>query len=151
MKTLSLYRPFDAERPIFDMERFVDSFFNTPGTRQHTFNRNVGRYPAVDVLETDDAYVLEAELPGFEEKDVEVNVDNNVLSIESRFVDDAEKKDGEKQFIIRERSTAQFSRSFKLPENADTESVGAAFKNGLLRMEIKKRAEAKKRVIHIGT
>jgi HSP20 family molecular chaperone IbpA len=148
MKTLSLYRPFDAERPLFDMERFVDSFLNT--AHPHALGRNVGRYPAVDVLETDDAYVLEAELPGFEEKDVEVNVDNNVLSIESRFVDGAEDKGGEKQFIIRERSTAQFSRSFKLPENADTEAVEAVFKNGLLRMEIKKRAEAKKRVIQIG-
>ncbi|MDR0552255.1 MAG: Hsp20/alpha crystallin family protein [Spirochaetaceae bacterium] len=147
MKTLSLYHPFDMEKPLMDMERFVDSFF---GEGARALGRNFVRFPAVDVMETNDSYVVEAELPGYEEKDIEVNVDNNTLTIESKSDAENEKTDAEHQYVIRERRRSQFSRSFRLPENADTDTVNAGFNNGLLRLEIKKRAEAKKRVIQIG-
>jgi HSP20 family protein len=147
MKTLSLYHPFNGENSLLDMERFVDSFF---GEGVRALGRNLGRFPAVDVVETNDAYLVEVELPGYAEKDIEVNVDNKTLTIESRLDNESEKEDTEKQYIIRERRCSQFSRSFRLPENADTDAVDAGFKDGLLRLEIKKRAEAQKRVIQIG-
>ncbi|MDR2600955.1 MAG: Hsp20/alpha crystallin family protein [Spirochaetaceae bacterium] len=147
MKTVSLYRPFNVERPVFDVEKFVDSFFGENGA---SFFNKASWKPAVDVIETKDSYIVEAELPGFEEKDVEVNVDNNTLTIESKLDKETGKKDNEKAFVIRERCVTHFSRSFKLPDNADTSAVEARFKNGLLELEIKKSAEAKKRIIQIG-
>jgi HSP20 family protein len=107
----------------------------------------------VDVQETQGAYVLEAELPGFDEKNIEVHLDNGRLTIESRKEEKTSKGDsqgaGEGTYILRERRSAAFSRSFKLPENADPDSISAAFKNGILRLEIKKRAETQKRIIQI--
>jgi HSP20 family protein len=146
MKTVTLYRPSVLENALSDFDRCMDSFlgdsFLTPSER--IFNR----LPAVDVRETDKAYLLEAELPGLEEKDVEVRLDNSTLTIESG--KDVEKKEEKKDpYMIRERRSASFSRSFKLPENADPEAINASFKNGILTLEIGKRAEAQKRIIQI--
>jgi HSP20 family protein len=116
----------------------MESFFDSPVSVS-------GSVPAVDVQETDNAYLLEAELPGFDEKNIQVHVDNGKLTIESGKEEDSEKeKDGSSagSYLIRERRRVNFSRSFKLPENADTEQVAAVFKNGILSLEIKKRAEA---------
>jgi len=97
------------------------------------------------------------ELPGFDEKDIEISVDGNSLSIsskqeETRDVNENNSKGdkGDKgTWILRERRVNTFSRSFKLPENANPEEVAAEFKNGVLCMEIQKRAEAQKRTIQI--
>ena len=155
MKAVTMYRPNTIHNALSDFDRYFESFFGdsflTPATR--TFNR----LPAVDVRETEKAYVLEMELPGFDEKDIEISVDGNSLSIsskqeETRDVNENDPK-GEKgnagTWILRERRVNTFSRSFKLPENANPEEVAAEFKNGVLCMEIQKRAEAQKRTIQI--
>jgi HSP20 family protein len=143
MNTLALYRPITIEKALDDFDRYMGSFF---GESPLTPARNAAQ-PAVDVREVDGAYVLEAELPGYDEKAIEVHVDNGVLTIASKKEERSEKK--EENFIIRERRSASFSRSFKLPENADLDAISANFDNGLLSLEIKKRAEAKKRIIEI--
>jgi HSP20 family protein len=145
MKTVSLYRPMSLERAMNDLNRYMESFFDSPlapAERNHL--------PLVDVQETDNAYRVEAELPGFEEKNIQVHVDNGNLTIESAKEEDKKEKKDDGTYLIRERRTVSFSRSFKLPENADTEAVEAVFKNGVLTLEIKKREEApKKRLIQI--
>jgi HSP20 family protein len=146
MKTVTLYRPSVLENALSDFDRYMDSFigdsFLSPADR--IFNR----LPAVDVRETDKAYVLEAELPGFDEKDVEIRLDNNTLTIESK-KEEEKKEEKNASYMIRERRSSSFSRSFRLPENADPEGITASFKNGVLALEIGKRAEAQKRVIQI--
>ena len=151
MKAVTMYRPNTIHNALSDFDRYFESFFGdsmlAPATR--TFNR----LPAVDVRETEKAYVLEMELPGFDEKDIEISVDGNSLSISSKQEEtrDANEK-GEKSegtWILRERRVNTFNRSFKLPENANPEEVAAEFKNGVLCMEIQKRAEAQKRTIQI--
>jgi HSP20 family protein len=104
----------------------------------------------VDVQETDNAYLVEAELPGFDEKQIKVHVEGGKLTIETA-AESEEKKDEQKDrgYLIRERRNLSLSRSFTLPENADTESVSAVFKNGVLSLQIKKRAETAKRLIEI--
>jgi HSP20 family protein len=146
MKAVTLYRPVTIEKALNDFDRYMESFFGESPLAP-AFKTN-GQGPAVDIRETGNAYMLEAELPGYDEKGIEVHVDNGVLTIESKKEETAEKK--EEHFIIRERRNSSFSRSFKLPENADPDAISAAFKNGLLSLEIKKRAEAKKRIIQIG-
>jgi HSP20 family protein len=151
MKTLTLYRPF-IENALRDFDRYMETFFGdsplSPSDR--VFNH----VPACDVREAENAYIIEAELPGYDEKEIQVHVENGALTIESqkeelRDVNEKkDKKDGG-NYLIRERRSKAFSRSFRLPENADPESVSAAFKNGILCLEVKKRAEAKKRLIQI--
>ncbi|GHV16936.1 molecular chaperone Hsp20 [Spirochaetia bacterium] len=161
MKTVTLYRPFTIDKALEDFDRYVDSFFGesplTPALP--------GNVPAVDIRETEGSYRLEAELPGYDEKNIQVHVDGNVLTIESKReaardgIEQGQSGDGtatehadakKDRFIVRERRRASFSRSFRLPEDADTGSISAVFKNGLLNLEINKRPEAQKRVIEIG-
>jgi HSP20 family protein len=149
MKTVSLYRPLNLGQTMVDIDRFMESFFG-----ESPFNRESGafaRLPAVDIEETNDAYLLEAELPGYTESDIEVNVDGGTLTIASKKgeISADKKKEVERHYIMKERGIAAFSRSFRLPENADAEAISASFKNGLLCMEIKKRTEAQKRIIAI--
>jgi len=146
MKTLSVYRPANLQNALSDFDRYFESFFGdsvlTPAVK--LFNHT----PAVDIQETENAYILDMELPGYDEKNIDVHVDGANLTIASKH---EEEKTGEKHgnFILRERKTNTFTRSFKLPENADPETVSAGFKNGVLKLEIKKRAEAQKRIIQI--
>jgi HSP20 family protein len=152
MKAVTMYRPLNLENALSDFDRYLESFFGdsmlTPVDR--VFNR----IPAVDVREKEDVYVLEAELPGYDQKDIEVHVDGGNLTIESRQEEEKERKENDKNnkngsYLIRERRSSSFSRSFKLPENADPEQVNASFKNGILNLEIKKRSAAQKRLIRI--
>ena len=146
MKAVTLYRPRILENALSDFDRYMESFFgdNFLSPSDRIFSRN----PVVDVRENEKAYVLEAELPGFDEKDIEVRMDGNSLTITSKKEEEkSEEKD--KNYLLRERRVSSFSRSFKLPENADLEGISASFKNGVLSLEIQKKAEAQTRVIQI--
>jgi HSP20 family protein len=109
-----------------------------------------GQVPAVDIREHDGHYTLEMELPGFAEKDVEVQVDGNTLSVASKKeVETREESGTEGRFLLRERRMTTFNRSFTLPESADPEKISAHFRNGVLELELKKKPETKKRFISI--
>jgi len=111
--------------------------------------------PKVDVRETDKAYIMDMDLPGLTEKDVEINLKDRVLTISS--VQEAEREDkkgkegkeGKEEFIIRERRTACFSRKFSLPEDVEAEKVSAEFKNGVLSITIPRKPEVQPRQIAI--
>jgi HSP20 family protein len=146
MKTVTLYRPAVLENAFHDFDRYMESFFGESplAPARRIFNL----LPSVDIRERDDAYILEAELPGYDEKNLQVHVEGGTLTIESKTeTPEAEKKEG--AYLIRERRQASFNRSFKLPENANPEEIAAIFKNGVLSLEIKKRPTAQKRVIQI--
>ena len=156
MNALTLYRPRFLENTFGDFDRYLDSFFGdsflTPSER--IFNRA----PMVDVRETEKAYIIDAELPGYDEKDIEVRLDGNTLTIESKKVEEknpaSKEADGssaaaEGNYLIRERRVSSFCRSFKLPENANQEEVSASFKNGILSLEVNKKAEAQTKLIQI--
>jgi HSP20 family protein len=157
MKTVALH-PFTIETALDDFDRYIGSVFGEAPLAP-PFGKT-SQVPPVDIRETDSSYVIEAELPGYDEKGIRVQMDGNTLIIESKKDEEAARdvspkreKEGKKEdrFIIRERQRVAFSRSFRLPEDADTETVSAAFKNGLLNLEIKKRAGSQKRVIQIGS
>lgn len=140
MKTVSLYRPMNVMDEL--LESFFDSSFVPYGGKRSM------KLPLVDVQENGGAYLVEAELPGFEEKEIKVHVEGGKLTIESGREENAEEKK-EGSYLIRERRKLAFSRSFTLPENADTDQVSAVFKNGVLSLEIKKRPENARRLIEI--
>lgn len=108
----------------------------------------LGFTPAVDIFEEDDAIVLSAEVPGLKADDIQVHIENNVLTLSGeRKLEKEEAKEGYHRV---ERAYGSFSRSFALPKNVDTESIDAALEEGLLRLRLPKRAAAEKRRIAIG-
>ncbi len=104
--------------------------------------------PKVDVRETPNAYVLDMDLPGMSEKDVEINLKDRVLSISSKVEEKKEeKKEGE--WLIKERRSSCFSRRFTLPQDIDAEKVTAEFKHGVLSVDIPRKPETQAKQIAI--
>ena len=152
MKALSIYRPRVIENALSEFDRYMDSFFGDNFLA--SAGRTLNLLPAVDIRETEKAYVLEAELPGFDEKDIEIRLNGNYLTIESKRDEEANnekagKSESKESFLIRERRYSSFSRSFKLPDNSDPEGITASFRNGVLSLEVGKKTETQQRVIQI--
>ncbi|MDR0655879.1 MAG: Hsp20/alpha crystallin family protein [Treponema sp.] len=153
MKAVSMYRPLNLSNALSDFDRYMESFF---GDTTPLMGRNFTHLPAMDIREKDDCYILEMDLPGYNEKDIQINVDGGTLTIESKLeeentrdANDEKKAKKEGIFLLRERQIVSFSRSFKLPENADPTSISASFKDGVLSLNMKKKAQAQKRLIQI--
>jgi HSP20 family protein len=126
--TLSLLNSFD---------RLFDGIFD---------DRSVS-VPAVDVRETETGWNMEVDLPGMSEKDVEVKLDNNLLTISSRKEQEEEqKKNG---YLLRERRSSSFCRSFVLPDEVDREKIEAAFTNGVLSLSFPKLPTAQPKTIEV--
>ena len=104
--------------------------------------------PPVNIFEDEQTVNIEAEVPGIQEKDLDISLENNVLTISGeRKLEHEEKKEN---FHRIERSYGRFTRSFTLPPTVDTENVNAEFNNGVLRITLNKREEAKPKQIKIG-
>ncbi len=103
--------------------------------------------PPVDVMEDDNNIMVQVELPGVREEDVEVRIENNMLTISGeRRLENEEQRDN---FLRVERAYGRFYRSFTLPSNIDPENVSATFDNGILKITIPKREESKPKQIKI--
>lgn len=127
---------------IFDFDkfdRFIERFFED--TTEEV------KLPAVDIKEDKDKYLMEVELPGFTEKDVELKVENNVLTLSSK--KEESKEESKKGYIRKERRSYSFTRSFSLPENTDVNKIKASFKNGILNIEIPKEPESQPKYIEV--
>jgi HSP20 family protein len=98
--------------------------------------------PAVDVAETEKAYEITAELPGMDEKNIEVKVTDGSLTIKGEKQEEKEEK--KKDYYLHERHFGSFERSFGLPEGVDADKIEAAFKKGVLTVTLPKRPEAQK-------
>jgi HSP20 family protein len=103
--------------------------------------------PAVDIFEEGDNLKLQAELPGLNEKEIDLQVENNVLTIRGERKRDKEfKEDG---YFRAERVFGHFSRSFSLPTTVDSEKIAAAYNNGVLHVTLPKKETSKTRKIQI--
>jgi HSP20 family protein len=98
--------------------------------------------PAVDVVESDKAYELTAELPGMDEKNIEVKVVNGNLTIKGEKQEEKEEK--KKDYYLHERNFGSFERSFGIPEGVDADKIEASFKKGVLTVTLPKKADAQK-------
>lgn len=103
--------------------------------------------PAADVYETDGEVVVELEAPGFEEKELDVEVSDHTLVVKGERQEEQEKKNA--SFWCRERLERTFERRFVLPADVKTDDVSASFSKGVLRVRVPKRAEAKPRKVEI--
>ena len=149
--TPSTLRPFESFRR--EVDRLFDDFsgggWRSPFGRSffdiEPFRRTeaaFGSVPAVDVTQTDKGYEITAELPGMEDKDVEVKLANGVLTIRGEKRDEKEEK--QKDYYLRERSFGSFERSFQVPENIDSDKISAGFKKGVLTIMLPQSAEAQR-------
>lgn len=128
-----------------EMNRLFSSFFDTP-----TGNGTAARrwIPPMDLVETDEHFVLKADLPGVAESDVSIEVERNVLTLAGeRKTEHEAKKDG---YYRIERSAGAFARSLTLPDGIDAEAIAASFDNGVLEVRIPKPAQARPRRVQIG-
>ncbi len=137
-----------------EVDRLFDSFFPSMTGRRGLFEldpfRRLGGWvrsagelaPEVDVKETDERFEITAELPGMDEKDVEVTVREGLLVISGE--KKMETKEERADYHLSERSYGRFIRSFRLPETADEDSIAADFCKGVLTVIVPKTAEAQK-------
>ncbi|HSR50171.1 MAG TPA: Hsp20/alpha crystallin family protein [Acidobacteriota bacterium] len=127
-----------------DVQRLFDDAFSNFFSRNYP-ETSRGWRPAVDVSEDTDALVFTAELPGFAKGDIDISVEDGVLTLSGERTQ--ERKDEEYHRI--ERSYGRFERSFTLPRNIDPDKISANLKNGLLVLTLPKREEAKPKQIDI--
>jgi HSP20 family protein len=129
-----------------EVNRLFSSFFDTPTTAAAGAARRW--VPAMDLVETDEHFVLKADLPGVAESDVNIELESNVLTISGeRRTEHEERNEG---YYRIERATGAFRRLLTLPDGIDPEAVTAKFDNGVLEVRIPKPAEAKPRRVQIG-
>jgi len=129
-------------------DRMNRVFESTLGRTQNEEELFTGTWaPPVDIFETKDKIVLKAELPGFDEKQIQLRFEDGILSLEGerKF----EKESGDENYHRVERSYGKFIRSFSIPATADSEKIAASFGNGVLTVELPKREETKPKQIRI--
>ena len=135
-----------------DMDRLFDRFGNGFGLPSfpRLFDvepRNGFAAPAIDVAETDNSFVVTAELPGLDEKDVDVSATGDMLVIKGEKRQEKEEKN--KNYYVSERSYGEFQRSFTLPTGVDRSKITAEFAKGVLTVTLPKTAEAQKQQMKI--
>ena len=104
-------------------------------------------WPQVDVSEAPEQFILHAEIPGMDKKDIKITLQDNVLTLSGE--KKLEREDKERNYHLLERSHGQFSRSFTLPSKVDDGKIKASFRNGVLEIELPKAPQAKTREIEI--
>jgi HSP20 family protein len=126
------------------MNKLIERVFTEPLSL--TLPESIGWVPAMDIVEGEKEFTLTAELPGLDEKNVDVSVEDGLLTIKGEKTEEKEEKKesaADKKFYLYERSYGTFSRSFALPPSVDPTKVEAEFKKGVLTVHLPKNAETK--------
>lgn len=133
-----------------DLRREFDRFFEEtegmmPGMLRPS--RSGGWMPAVDIRETAEEVIVEAELPGVKKEDIDIRIEDNTLFLRGERREEREERQGE--FFRTERTFGSFQRAFTLPGMVDSQKVRAVFRNGILSLHLPKSEQAKARQITI--
>jgi HSP20 family protein len=146
-KTIMAITRWDPFRDVVTLQNRVNSLFRDFSDAGDSPLTTASFVPAVDVYEDTQKVVLKLEVPGIEEKDLDVRVENHTLTVkgERKF----EKEEKEENFHRIERRYGSFFRAFTLPSTVDTENIGASYNAGVLKLELKKKAEAQPKQIKI--
>jgi HSP20 family protein len=138
---------WDTYGGLSGLQEQVNRLFESAFPRRSDNSALTTWAPAVDIYETENELVVKADLPDVSEKDLDVRVENNMLSIrgERKF----EEKVEEENYLRVERTYGAFSRSFSLPSTISTEAIKADYKNGVLTVTLPKRAESKPKQVKV--
>jgi HSP20 family protein len=143
-----LWRPFESLRGEIDrmFDDFGRGFWPSWGRSLRGVAPEMPSLltPAVDVVETEKSYEITTELPGMDEKNIEVKLADGVLTIKGEKQQDKEEK--QKNYYRRERSYGAFERSFEVPETVEVDKIEASFSKGILKLMLPKKVEAQKPV-----
>ncbi len=145
MFTMVRQNPFEEAVTLRDAmnQLFADSVVRSPWFQQG----ERGYVPSLDVSEQEDSYLVEAAVPGLKGEDLNVTIENNVLSISGEIKQ--EHDTNEQHYHHRERFYGKFQRSITLPTTVQADAIQAALNNGILRLEIPKAEEVKPRRIAV--
>ena len=140
---------FDPFRELRSLQDEMNRLFNSNFPSRYSQEDMVsgGWTPSVDIYETEDEIVLEAELPGMKREDFEVSIENNVVTLKGER--NFEKKEENENYHRVERAYGSFTRSFSLPSSVSPENTNADFSNGILRVTLPKQEETKTHKIEI--
>ena len=130
-------------RPIKSFNNFVDDLFATPPSslRYHSITPGFRSFIPVNIRETENEFVLELVAPGFEKEDFQISLDNNTLTISVERKTEAENRT--ERFIRKEYKQQSFKRSFTVDENIDAGKIVAKYLNGVLALNLPKKADVK--------
>jgi len=125
------------------MDRLFKEFFRETGLSSFGGDGEVfsGFYPRIDMTEDEESITLTAELPGMDEKDIEISLTKDVLTIKGEKKSEQEEKSKDSYYM--ERSFGSFQRTFPIPEDVNTEKADAVFKKGVLHITLPKTAQKK--------
>jgi HSP20 family protein len=137
---------WDPFREVAALQNRVNSLFRDFNEGESSMT-TASFVPAVDVYEDAQKVVLKLEVPGIEEKDLDVRVENHTLTVKGQRK--FEKEEKEENFHRIERRYGSFYRAFTLPSTVDTENIGANYNAGVLKLELKKKAEAQPKQIKV--
>ena len=146
MTVLTRWEPFREFATLPDrMNRLFRESFNDVGRDESLSTSTFA--PAVDVYEDEHKVTLKIEVPGIDEKDIDVRVENNTLTVhgERRI----EKEEKEENYRRVERQYGAFTRAFTLPQTVDADNVSASYEKGVLKIALPKKAEAKPKQIKV--
>jgi HSP20 family protein len=146
-------RPFGnlMTRDLFDMDDFFDNRMWNTGLMQTDFWNGKTMEPALNIKETDDHFEIELAAPGFTKKDFNITIEDGMLNITAEKEVSEEEK--EEDYTRREFNYTSFERSLQLPETVKEEAIKAKYADGILKFNLLKKEEAKKRppkVIEVG-
>jgi len=127
-----------ALSPLFN--DVFESFFNTDS---YVSDRLVSRVPAVNIAESENEYHIELAVPGMKKEDFKINLDKNVLSVSAETKTASEETNQDKKYNRREYSYSSFVRTFTLPDSANYANISAEYTDGILKISIAKKEEAK--------
>ena len=133
--------------PTFDdvenrMNRFFDRALTDPFSME-SFPQPIGWVPATEIVESAEELTLTAELPGMDQKNIDVSIEDGVLTLRGEKVEEKKESEPDKKFYLFERNYGSFERSFALPSVIDTNKITAAFDKGVLKIHLPKSVEAK--------
>ena len=129
---------YENGRTMFDV--LFDDFGRTM-LGKNIVKNEMETSPAVDVRETEKSYIMEVDLPGYSENDIDISMKDRVLTLSCKKEKKEEKKEG--GYLIKERNNFEFKRRFNFSDDIDEASVSAVFENGVLEVNIPKKAETK--------
>jgi len=138
---------WDPFREVVALQNRMNSLFREMGGEGESPLTTASFVPAVDIYEDPKKVVLKLEVPGIEEKDLDVRVENNTLTVKGERKFDKEEK--EENFHRIERRYGSFFRSFSLPSTVDSEHISASYTNGVLKLELSKKPEAQPKQIRV--
>ena len=144
MNSITRWCPF---RSVSTLQEQVNRLFEGNSSPSGDPSNLTAWAPSVDVYETENELVIKADLPAVSEKDIDLRVENNMLTIrgERKF----EQNVKEENYLRVERSYGSFSRSFSLPNTVDTQAIKAEYTDGVLSVTLPKRAESKPKQVKI--